>query len=326
MKVFQFIMIIGLFGFGIGCGSSSKFPQAEISNGLINARVYLPDSVKGYYQGARFDWSGVIPHLEYNGHSFFGKWFKKYDPKIHDAIMGPVNDFSPLGFEEAEPGGSFVKIGIGVLRKPDDSPYSFRYPYQILNYGKWEIERKPDQIVFNQKLDDKEYSYEYTKTLRLPTEKPIMLLEHSLKNTGNKRIETSVYNHNFFMIDKQPIGSEYITEFPFRVTDVKHGNSDLMKVEENKIIFLRDLEKNEEAYYSEINGFGNGAKDNKITIINQDSEAGVIIQGDRALSKIAFWSSYKTICPEPFVKIKIDPGQTFRWQISYTFFTTQNGE
>jgi hypothetical protein len=61
-----------------------KFPQTEISNGLIRAMIYLPDSQKGYYQGTRFDWSGNMPSLEFNGHSYFGQWFTKYSPEIHE--------------------------------------------------------------------------------------------------------------------------------------------------------------------------------------------------------------------------------------------------
>ena len=29
----------------------TKFPQTDISNGLIHATIYLPDASKGYYQG-----------------------------------------------------------------------------------------------------------------------------------------------------------------------------------------------------------------------------------------------------------------------------------
>ncbi|MEO6289469.1 MAG: hypothetical protein ABIO76_06090, partial [Ginsengibacter sp.] len=50
-------------------------PEAEITNGLIRARLYLPDPENGYYRGSRFDWSGVIASLEYKEHNFFGKWF-----------------------------------------------------------------------------------------------------------------------------------------------------------------------------------------------------------------------------------------------------------
>src|SRR4051812_15019199 len=82
------------------------FPEARIKNGLISARLYLPDTAKGYYRGSRFDWSGVMPELEYHGHSYFGQWFEKYGPTLHDAIMGPVEDYYPIGYEEAKVGES----------------------------------------------------------------------------------------------------------------------------------------------------------------------------------------------------------------------------
>lgn len=43
-----------------GDAPASDVPQAEISNGELRVRLYLPDVHKGYYRGTRFDWSGVI--------------------------------------------------------------------------------------------------------------------------------------------------------------------------------------------------------------------------------------------------------------------------
>src|SRR4051812_29424042 len=80
-------------------------PQAEISNGAITAKLLLPDAQKGYYRGTRFDWSGVIYSLRAHNHEYFGQWFPRYDPKINDAIMGPVEEFMTdekgLGYDEA---------------------------------------------------------------------------------------------------------------------------------------------------------------------------------------------------------------------------------
>ncbi len=113
---------------GILVSAADSVPQAAISNGLIHAKFYLPDSVNGYYRSTRFDWSGVMPSLEYAGHTYFGQWFPKYGPTINDAIMGPVESFQPLGYARAAPGGSFVEIGVGVLTRPDTAAYSpFRY-------------------------------------------------------------------------------------------------------------------------------------------------------------------------------------------------------
>ena len=55
----------------IGAKPSDQFPQAEISNGIIHATLYLPDAKDGYYRGSRFDWSGVMPALEYKGPYLF---------------------------------------------------------------------------------------------------------------------------------------------------------------------------------------------------------------------------------------------------------------
>ncbi len=46
----------------------TPFPEAQISNGQIRAKLYLPDARRGFYRSTRFDWSGVIASLEYNGH------------------------------------------------------------------------------------------------------------------------------------------------------------------------------------------------------------------------------------------------------------------
>ena len=47
-------------------------PQAEISSARLRARLYLPDTERGYYRATRFDWSGVIASLDSKGHSYFG--------------------------------------------------------------------------------------------------------------------------------------------------------------------------------------------------------------------------------------------------------------
>ncbi len=119
----------------------TSYPKAAISNGAVNAVLYLPDAKNGYYRGSRFDWSGVVGCLAYKGHTYFGVWFPHYDPLLHDAITGPVEEFrssngdSALNYDQAKPGEPFVKIGVGVLRKIDDSPYKFTAAYPLIDGG-----------------------------------------------------------------------------------------------------------------------------------------------------------------------------------------------
>jgi hypothetical protein len=306
--------------FAIGAKPFDQFPQAEITNGLIHARIYLPDTANGYYRGSRFDWSAVMPDLEYKGHTFFGQWYNKYSPTQHDAIMGPVEDFYPVGYDEAKVDESFLKIGIGMVAKPEEQKYFFVTPYKLINSGSWKIKKKSDEVEFIHKLEDKQYAYEYKKTVQLLKGKPGMVLSHTLKNTGKKDIITTVYNHNFFVMDKQPTGKDFAVEFPFNLSGEPRTKDEVGKIEGNKIIFLKELSDKEQFSYASLQGYGTSPKDYDIKIENHKTGAAVRITSDQPISKLVFWCAPKTLCPEPYIQINIKPGDTFNWKIFYQFY------
>src|ERR1017187_3259485 len=210
-----------LLALALAC-AAADYPEAQILNGVLQVKLLLPDAQNGYYRGTRFDWSGAISSLQFKDHEYFGKWFDRYDPKIHDAIMGPVEEFLTngmgLGYEEAKAGQSFVKIGVGAVRKPEEPAFRQFNTYDITDNGKWTINKTAGFVEFTQELSDTSgYAYIYKKTVRLVPGKPEMVLEHSLRNTGKKPISTSVYEHNFYMLDHQPAGPDYTVRFPFEV-------------------------------------------------------------------------------------------------------------
>src|SRR5580704_16930683 len=163
--------------------AASDFPKAVLSNGSVKAVVYLPDAQKGYYRSTRFDWSGVVPCLAYKGHTYFGVWFKRYDPLLNDSITGPVEEFrssdglSSINYEEAKPGDLFLKPGVGVLRKVDDSPYKFGFAYPIVDPGKWTVTNTAHSVTFTHTLKGPSgFAYLYEKTLSI--EGSTMTLSH----------------------------------------------------------------------------------------------------------------------------------------------------
>jgi hypothetical protein len=319
-----------------GLSVAAKVPQAEISNGLVKAMLYLPDSGSGFYRGTRFDWSGVIGSLEYKGHSYFGPWFKAHDPGIRDiefkpelggfaagtpsASMGPVEEFSnPIGYSEAAPGGTFIKLGVGILRKPDEPRYAWYTRYEIVDPGKWSVHARPDAVSFVHEVSGASgYAYVYRKTVRLSKGKPELVLEHSLKNTGKQRIETPAYAHNFFVMDDQPSGPDFLIKVPFDIQEAP-DKLGVLKVRGNEIFFLRELEKDERAMVP-VAGFGDAPKDYDIRVENRKTGAGVRITADRPLVRMTFWSIRPTRCPEPFINVRVDPGSEFTWRISYEFY------
>jgi len=304
--------------------AAADYPEAQISNGVLQVKLLLPDAQNGYYRGTRFDWAGAISSLQFKGHEYFGKWFDRYDPKIHDAIMGPVEEFltngTGLGYEEAKPGESFVKIGVGAIRKPDEPAFRQFETYDIADNGKWTIHRTADSVVFTQELSDtRGYAYIYTKTVRLARGKPEMVLEHSLRNTGKKPIATSVYEHNFYMLDQQPAGPDYTVRFPFEV----HPRADLhgMAGAQGKdFTYLKELQAGQ-SVFSQMDGFGDTPRDYDIRVENRKAGIGVRQTSDRPMSKLVFWSIRTTVCPEAFIDLRAEPGQEVKWRINYEFYT-----
>jgi hypothetical protein len=300
-----------------GAAVAAQFPEAMIANGAIRAKLYLPDPDRGYYRGTRFDWSGVIASLEYKGHNYFGPWFDGHDAKLHDSITGPVEEFrgSP-GYEEAKPRDTFIRIGVGAVQKPDEPEYRQFGTYSVVNSGTWVSRPQKDRVEFMQELrDESGYAYRYEKTVRLSGGRPEMAIEHRLRNTGSKLIETDVYDHNFFVIDGQPTGPDFTVTFPFapRATgDLK----DIAKVSGKELGFARELQPGE-SVYTELEGFQ--PADYGFRVENRKTGASVEVTGDQPLSRLIFWCQRRTLCPEPYIHLRIEPGREARWKIAYRF-------
>lgn len=321
LVIYSFSYLIFFFSLSTARAEMNKPAETEITNGLITAWIYLPDKVEGYNRGPRFDWAGVIGDLRYKGHTYFGRWQDAYNPEGHDAVVGPVEAFDPIGFDEAKPGEVFIKIGVGTIVKPDDSAYNFMRSYTISDHGKWKVKAKSNEVQFSQILNEKDYAYEYKKAIQLKKNEPVMVITHSLKNTGKKTIETSVYDHNFFVIDKQPTGPGFVLTFPFDLNENLDGKEDYVTIKNNQLIFIKELKDK----YISFKDLTHGKQaDYSIKIENKTTGAGVKITGDHPISKLAFWSSPRTLCPEPYIKIRAKPGEEVSWKITYQYYTINN--
>ena len=102
---------------------NSEYPFVSLESGDLRLTVSVPDEKTGFYRGARFDRAGVFSRIEYGGVVFSGQWYDGHDPYRHDCLTGPVEEFSQNGYDDAAPGGLFVKPGVGILRREDEKPY-----------------------------------------------------------------------------------------------------------------------------------------------------------------------------------------------------------
>lgn len=298
-------------------------PQAKISNKQIHAVVYLPDVQNGYYRSTRFDWAGLIPCLTYKGHNYFGMWFSHHDPLVADSVTGPVEEFrsddGSLNYSEAKPNGLFVKPGVGVLRKVDDSPYKYMFAYPIVDTGKWTVHIRKREVSFMQHLQSSVgYSYIYKKKLRLDKQRPVLVMEHSLKNVGTKTIDTDVYEHDFFMLDGTPTGPGMAIHFVFR-PKAQQSLEPGARIEGQDIVYQQEL-KSKQTVSSFLTGYSNISSDYSFTFENRKTGVGVEQSGDSPMSNFNLWSIRTTVAPEAYIHLHIPPGKTQHWNIQYRFF------
>src|SRR3984885_3723531 len=320
---------------------AADFPQAEISNGQITAKIYLPDAKNGYYRSTRFDWSGAVYSLQYKGHNFYGPWFDSIDPKVINwvfqgpdivsgpctALEGPVDEFQTvLGWDDAKPGGTFIKIGVGVLRKTG-TDYNRYLPYEVVDPGSWLVEKHKDSIVFQQELSDPAlgYGYVYRKIVRLVKGRPEMVIERSLKNTGKREIQSTTYDHNFVVLDKQPPGPDFTFKVPFQIESPRPPKKEQAEIRGNEIVYKKTL-TGEDQVAVPIQGFGDSAKDNEIVIENKKVGAGVRVSGDRPLVRNILWSIRTVLADEPYIAIDIQPGSEFTWRNRFEYYLIGTGK
>lgn len=319
--------------------AASQPPEATIANGKIKAKLFLPDAKTGYYRGTRFDWSGVVSSLEFNGHNYYGQWYTKIRPDVSDFIyegddiitgpctnmVGVPEEFSTgktaLGWEDAKVGGTFIKIGIGALRKPDDTPYSNYRLYDIANGGKWTVKRTDDSVEFTQEVNDSDsgYGYIYKKRVSLTPGKAQMVLEHSLKNIGKKAISSMVYDHNFMRIDEKGPGPDTVIKFGFQPEPTQPIDSKLVELREKELHLTQPISGQEHIMLF-LRPAAESLRNYDLSIEDRRLGLGVRITSDRQVAKVNVWGIRTVISPEPFIDINAQPGEEFTWKYVYDYY------
>ena len=300
--------------------ASNQYPKIQLNNGELQVSIYLPDAENGYYRGTRFDWSGIIEYVDYKAHRFYAPLHKSHDPYRHDAVSGPAEEFAmfnPMGFNEAKAGETFVKIGVGLLQKDERNEYLFYRPYKLIRAGKWEFAHEEEWIEFSQTLmGERGWAYDYKKTIRLIPGQPELVIEHRLVNTGDKAIDITHYNHNFTLIDGAPYGPDYTVEFPFsadkptQIEGIAWYRANKIEVDQpllDRSLKIVAFEGNDPGHY------------NAASVHNTRTGAAVEFYGSAPIVRMAFWAVERAVSPEPFISIKLDPGQAKEWSIIYRF-------
>jgi hypothetical protein len=300
-------------------------PRVVLKNDIATLTVLLPDNTKGFYRGSRFDWHGIVSKVEYAGHTLFNAWKTPHDPNGHDDVGGTAEEFgmfTPIGYDAAGPGEPFLKPGIGILQRADKEKYEFWKPYKVVSTGRVTTTSGPRKATFHQDIEFQEYAYSYSKTVELDTDKPAFTIHREFKNTGKKPIRTDHYCHHFLSFDNKPVGPDYT--LTFAVAPKPRAKSDFNKVARLNgadLTFTGPLDKG--TIYLELDGFGEKSDGFAVKARDTKTGFGVKITGNVPVREWHVWGNKTTLCPEPFLDIKLDPGETKKWATRYELFVEE---
>ena len=269
------------------------------------------------YTSSRFDWTGKIVEAKFQGISLTG--VERADHRNgNDFGRGFYNEFgidSALGFEEADNGGWFHKIGVGLLKKEGDAPYVFSKNYKV-DPAEFDIRTEPDKIIISCESGHVNgYAYVLTKTFEL--HESSLTIHYHLENRGEKDIRTTEYTHNFIAINKDLIGRNYTLEFPFQLKPElfeETVNPDgIVELGTNEIAFSGS--PHQQFFFSNLNG--SEKVDARWTLTNLANNLALSEHGSFKTNKVNLWGWKHVVSPELFFKIFLKSGESTAWYRKY---------
>jgi hypothetical protein len=282
-------------------------------------RLLLPDptAADAYYRGVRFASAGMVSHFKWKELSLFGEMELPDEQHIGNRIGGTAEEFDiygPQGYDETPVGGTFMKIGVGFLQRPDTEPYRFSREYPLVQAAENTVQQTDEQnVTFIQTLSDRTGTSGYRLEIKVQLKSQGFIVYRHLTNTGFEKIRTEQYSHNFCAIDGSEPGCEVSWETPVQIKRFLTVGGQIRAGVTGVIV-----EKTpDEHFYYESEPVGGSPPGESIRLLFKKSDVELMITTDRSVHRIAVWGSPTLICPEPFVQISVDPGETVSWATSY---------
>lgn len=290
---------------------------------LKNERIEIHfDLPQEHYQASRFDWTGKIQQVLFEGTPL--SVTEKNDPNADEHLFGKgfYNEFgidTALGFEEADIGDWFHKIGIGLLRKSEND-YFFHKDFEI-KPAEFSIASFPDRIEISCVSEFVNgYTYRLYKKIELLEDG--FLISYQLTNTGEKEIITDEYIHNFLALSSDQKNVNHSLKFPFPVSmEIRSGNLNPGKAELGHDYLHLHQSPEKEFFYDNLSNSEKVA--GKWILTDHNKNIGLSETTDFEVSKINLWGSAHVISPELFHHIRVAPGASAKWSRRYDIFKTK---
>jgi hypothetical protein len=282
-----------------------------LRNERLEVEIAYPGTV---YSGSRFDWTGFITQVTLDGrHTFCVP--EQYEPGKGSGGVGLCNEFgirTPIGYDEAEVGEPFPKIGTGLLKRKSDEAYDLFTPYEVEPFPIFVTADGSNACFKVEPAECRGYAVRLQKTVSVRHN--ALVFDYKLGNTGSKPIYTTEYCHNFLGIDGHKLGREYSLSFPRKVRISRLSGS--FTAQDDKI---RWEETPRSDFYGTIEA-DLADEPWQWLLLHEPSGAGVRETSKLPVSQYAVWGCAHVVSPELFVEISLEPGGIMTWAREYEFF------
>ena len=229
----------------------------------------------------------------------------------------------PPGFNEAVTGatngtGDFLKVGVGILRK-DVATYNWGHNYPAVELAETQAtwDAGGDRVTFRQTLKGTANGYTCELDVSIRLREPQMVMEYRLKNSGQKRLVTEQYIHNFLVFSDKPVGPAYEVRVPYDfLLEGDPGPAIRRSPGGNLIEFQQRVPQPVKFRLSTPPGY-QGA--NALTVVQTEVKQSLAIEASLPSHGVDLWCTDRQLSPEMLVLIVLDPGQEKRWGRTYTF-------
>ena len=275
------------------------------------------------YARTRFDWTAFITQVALDGaHTFCVP--EDPDPDQGTGGIGLCNEFGidqPIGYDDAQPGECFPKLGIGVLERADKSPYTFMRPYTIVERFPIQIETTATSARFVvEPVECRGYAARLTKTVTV--EGATLQIAYELENVGQKPIVANEYCHNFCGIDGHLLGPDYSLRLPYPVGFEEPPPGMARRMGTILVVDGPEIRLSEEPnrpFYRRLVGYSQ-TEQPQWELVHAPSGVGMREIDDFAPCRVALWGTTHVISTEVFKALDVQPGETETWTRRWEFY------
>jgi hypothetical protein len=242
----------------------------------------------------------------------------------------------PPGYNEGSNGSSFIKIGVGILKR-NASPYNFSSSYPVEELAQTTTTWEPDRARFVQTLSGTANGYAYQLEEDVIVKNNSILMHYVLTNTGTKTFTTEQYLHNFLTFSQRNVGPNYRVYFPYQMTTSpqvreweppvfgqvgrKPGFIDSnppMVGLENMVLYTKTISSVPKTWIYKPDDY---LGPDTIAVEQSDTGQRVIIDSSLRSAYIGVWTTSYQVSPEQFIFITLAPGEHATFTRTYKFST-----